>query len=290
MPKLPRKKVTKTPMRASTSKVRNVGGTRARTSSSVAVPSAASRASSSNKSPKSKRDVAAAVSHALSALEAKSSRYERESQKRFGIVAADAYGVAMGDIQRIAKDVGRDHDVALALWESGHYEARLMCAYVDDPALVTPAQMDRWCRDFDNWGVCDTLCFSLFDRTPHAWKKVEAWRRSDREFVKRAAFALMASLALHDKDGDDRLYARALPWVEEAADDERNFVKKGVSWALRSTGCRGAVLHERALALSRRMAESPDPTTRWIGKDALKALTSPPTLRRVAARERRSKG
>ena len=118
---------------------------------------------------------------------------------RYGIVTPKAFGVPMGTIQLLAKRLGTDHELAAALWATGWYEARLLCAYVDDPARVTPAQMDRWVRDFDNWGICDTVCFKLFDRTPHAWAKVAPWSRRRDEFGKRAAFALLASLGLHDK-------------------------------------------------------------------------------------------
>jgi len=187
-------------------------------------------------------------------------------------------------IQRLAKRMGRDHDLAAALWETGWYEARMLAAYVDDPALVTPAQMDRWARDFDNWGICDTLCFVLFDRTPHAWRKVDQWSRRRDEFVKRAAFALLASLALHDKRAGDEPFLRSLALVERASSDERNFVKKGVSWALRAVGRRDQALNAAAVEVARRLSESPEAAARWVGKDALRELTSPAVRRRLAGR------
>jgi 3-methyladenine DNA glycosylase AlkD len=136
--------------------------------------------------------------------------------------------------------------------------------------------MDRWCRDFDNWGICDTICFHLFDKTPHAWDKVAKWSDNKHEFVKRAAFALLASLALHDKRADDESFARCLPLVERAAVDGRNFVKKGVSWALRSIGGRRSpALRASARELAVRLAASTDKSARWIGKDALKTFDKP---------------
>ena len=138
-------------------------------------------------------DAAERVDEALRWLERRGSKKVREEMlTRYGITAPKAFGVSVGAIQQLGKKLGRDHDLAAALWDTGWYEARLLTAFVDDPAQVTAPQMDRWARDFDNWGVCDTLCFALFDRTPHAWKKVEPWSRRREEFVKRAAFALMA--------------------------------------------------------------------------------------------------
>jgi len=199
-------------------------------------------------------------------------RIRGDMLKRYGIVAPKAYGVPMGAIQRLAESLGRDHDLALALWSSGWYEARLLAAYVDQPERVSSAQMDRWAKDFDNWGVCDTLCFCLFDRTPHAWRKVDQWAGRRDEFVRRAAFALLASLALHDKQTDDAPFLATLPLIERAAADERNFVKKGVSWALRSVGRRSAALRAASVELARRLAASKQPAERWVGKDALRDL------------------
>ena len=212
------------------------------------------------------------VDSILAALERLGTRRTRDGMARYGIHAEQAYGVTMAAIQKLAKEIGRDHALAEALWSSGWYEARLLAAFVDEPARVTAAQMDRWCRDFDNWAVCDTVCFKLFDRTTHAYAKVERWSNRRKEFEKRAAFALLASLALHDKRAGDEAFARTLPLIERAASDDRNFVKKGVSWALRSIGRRNGALRASASALARRLAASADPAPRWVGKDALRDL------------------
>ena len=191
---------------------------------------------------------------------------------RYAIVAPKAYGVSVAMIKQLGKQLGRDHELALALWDTGWYEARMLTPFVDEPARVTAAQMDRWAKDFDNWAICDALCFHLFDRTPHAWRKVEQWSTRREEFVKRAAFALLASLALHDKQAPDAPFVRSLRLIEKGADDERNFVKKGVSWALRSIGLRRPALKNAALKTAQRLAESSEPAARWIGKDALRDL------------------
>ncbi len=146
------------------------------------------------------------VEAALSWLERKSTRRDRENLARFGINAKKAFGVSIKNIQALAKRLGRNHELADALWKTGWYEARLLTSFIDEPERVTPAQMDRWCRDFDNWGICDTVCFHLFDRTPHAWAKVSEWSDARGEFGKRAAFALLASLAGHDKDAADERF------------------------------------------------------------------------------------
>ncbi len=191
---------------------------------------------------------------------------------RYGIVAEKVYGVSVGQLRAYAKTIGRDHALAGALWKSGWYEARMLATFVDDPARVTPAQMERWCRDFDNWAICDTACFHLFDRTPRAFAKVAAWADRKAEFEKRAAFALLASLAGHDRASGDTAFRASFPMIERAASDPRNFVKKGVSWALRGIGHRSAALHAESVALARKLAASPDPATRWVGKDALRDL------------------
>jgi len=225
----------------------------------------------------------------LAELERLGTQETRDGYARYGIVAPRAWGVTMADIQALARRVGRSHALAAALWKSGWYEARLLAAFVEEPERVTPAQMERWCRDFDNWGICDTVCFKLFDQVPHAWEMVAAWRERDEEFVKRAAFALLASLALHDKRAGDERYLASLPWIERAAADERNFVRKGVSWALRSIGRRNRALHAAALAAARRLADSAQPAARWVGRDAFGDLTRPLVKQQLAAQPRRKR-
>jgi 3-methyladenine DNA glycosylase AlkD len=214
--------------------------------------------------------VKARVKEALAALESAATPHDLANLARFGIVAPKAYGVSMAKIQAIAKRIGRNHDLASALWETGWYEARLLTAFVDDPARVTPTQMDRWCRDFDNWGVVDTLCFKLFDQTPHAWDKVAKWATARGEFQKRAAFALLASLAGHDKTSGDAPFLDGLRLIERAAGDDRNFVKKGVNWALQRIATRNPVLRAAAHETATRLAAATEPSARWIGKDSVR--------------------
>jgi len=203
---------------------------------------------------------------------------------RYAIPSDRAFGVSMANVQALGRRLGRSHDLADALWKTGWYEARLLAAYVDDPVSVTAAQMDRWCRDFDNWGICDTVCFVLFDRTPHAWRKVEQWSGRREEFVKRAAFALLWGLTVHDKTAGDERFVAALRLVEGAATDDRHFVKKAVNMALRAIGKRNASLNAAAAATARRLSGSTNESARWIGKDALQELISPSVMRRLAAK------
>ena len=212
------------------------------------------------------------VEAALRWLKRHGTKRTREGMARYGIPADHALGVTVADLHVLAKRLGRNHELAAALWNTGWYEARMLTAFIDEPARVTRAQMDRWCRDFDSWALCDTLCFHLFDRTPHAWAKVAQWSNRRAEFVKRAAFALIASLAAHDKRSGDTPFLESLRLIERAASDERNFVKKGVSWALRGVGRRNAALHAPALAVAGRLAQSDAAACRWVGKDALRDL------------------
>lgn len=211
-----------------------------------------------------------------------SPRIVEEMGPRYGIHTKKAFGVSVGSLRQYAKRLGSSHELAAALWASPWYEARMLAVFVEEPARVTPAQMDSWCRDFDNWALCDTACFHLFDRTPHAAAKVVAWAKRREEFAKRAAFALLASMALHGRGPDDAFFARVLELIDAAAVDERNFVKKAVSWALRAIGRRSSELNSKAVALARGLAASPVPAARWVGKDALRELTSPAVLKRLS--------
>ncbi|HXJ57561.1 MAG TPA: DNA alkylation repair protein [Verrucomicrobiae bacterium] len=209
-------------------------------------------------------------------LEQRGSRRIAEGMGRYGIqTELKVFGVAMGTLLSLRKQLGRDHALAVALWKSGCYEARLLATLVDDPQRVTRQQMNSWAASFENWADCDTACFHLFDRTPFAWDQARQWAKAPREFVKRAGFVLMACLALHDKDAPDSKFLPLLTLIERGANDERNFVKKGVNWALRSIGRRGLHLNEAARLVARRLAKSKAEAPRWIGRDALRELASP---------------
>jgi 3-methyladenine DNA glycosylase AlkD len=220
----------------------------------------------------------------LSWLEKRGSRRNVAGMARYGITARRAFGVSMATMLSLRKRLGKDHALALSLWDTGWHEAKVLAALVDEPARVTRRQMNAWAAGFENWADCDTVCFHLFDKTPYAWDKARQWAVSRHELVKRAGFALMASLALHDKTAPDRKFSPFLRLIETGAQDPRNFVKKGVSWALRGTGHRNRAMHGAALKLARRLAHSEAAAPRWVGKDALRDLTRPAIIQRVARR------
>ena len=227
------------------------------------------------------RELKSDVDSVLTWLKRHSSKATRDGMARYGIPSDNASGVSVADIRDLGKRLGRKHQLALALWDTGFYEARMLAPFIDEPARVTSAQMDRWCRDFDSWAICDAVCFHLFDKTPHAWAKITKWSNRREEFVKRAAFALLASVALHDKTAPDAPFLKSFSLIERAATDNRNFVKKAVSWALRGIGKRNPALHSAAVKLTRRLGDSPHPAARWTGRDALRDLATPATSRRI---------
>lgn len=207
-----------------------------------------------------------------------------DGMARYAIPSDNALGVAMRDVQALAKIIGKNHLLAAELWASGVYEARLLACYVDDPAQVTAKQMDAWAKDFDNWAIVDTACFALFKRVPHAWSKVEQWSSRKDEFIKRGAFALLWALA--GSADDDAPFKKGLQLIEEAATDERNFVKKSMNMALRAIGKRSVGLHAAACDLAKRLADSKDASAAWIGRDVLKELSSPSVARRLGEKPR----
>lgn len=206
-----------------------------------------------------------------------------EMGPRYGIVVDKAMGVPMAKMQAVAGPLGRDAALAQALWDTGWYEARMVACMVDDPAMVTPERMEAWRADFDNWGIVDTVCFKLWDQVPHAPAKVEAWASLNDEFGRRAAFALLACLALHG-GADEAFFIRGLALIEGAATDERNFVKKGVNWALRAIGGKKSpALRAAARDTAARLAASMDKTARWNGRDALRAFAKADAAKGKAA-------
>lgn len=214
-----------------------------------------------------------AVDEILKQLRAQANPRNVEGQARYGIrPTREILGLSAPQMRAVAKPWRGDHDLALALWDTGVHEARHVAAMIDDAALVTKGQMDAWARTWDSWDICNGCCFHLFDRTPHAVDKAFRWAKRRHEFVKRGAFALMASLAVHDKQAPDELFRSFLPVIEGAATDDRTYVRKGVNWALRQIGKRNAALYADAVASAERIARIDARAARWIASDALREL------------------
>lgn len=216
----------------------------------------------------------ATLRQALKLIRAKAKPDQLEGMARFGIVGEGRLGLSVPDMRQIAKELGKDHALALELWKTGIPDARIVAALIDDPRQVTEAQMDEWVVGLNSWDVCDQVCVTLFDKTPFAWKKVVIWSERDEEFVKRAAFALLAGLAWHNKDARDADFIKLLPVIKRAATDDRNFVKKAVNWALRHIGKRNAKLNKAATKTAKEIQKMDSKTARWIASDALRELAS----------------
>jgi 3-methyladenine DNA glycosylase AlkD len=223
----------------------------------------------------------ATASEVLERLREKARADQLDGMARYGIVTENRLGVSVPDMRRLAKEIGKDHGLALQLWKTGVQEARIMAALVDEAHAVTEEQMEEWVKDFNSWDVCDQVCMNLFDKTPHAWKKVRDWSVRGEEFVRRAAFSLIACLAWHDKMADDKMFVDLLPVIQEAATDERNYVKKAVNWALRHIGKRNLSLNREALQTARLIQKINSRTARWIASDAIRELGGEAVQRRL---------
>jgi 3-methyladenine DNA glycosylase AlkD len=204
---------------------------------------------------------------------------------KFGIVGDQRLGLSVPEMRQIARELKRDHPLALALWDTRVPEAMMVASMIADPQQLTEAQMDDWVGDFMSWDVCDQVCGNLFDKSPLAWKKVPEWAGRQEEFVKRAAFALIAYLAWHDKTSPDEKFIALLPLIQRAATDERNFVKKAVNWALRGVGKRNRALNAAAIGIAHQIARIDSKSARWIASDALRELRGEGVQKRMRAED-----
>jgi len=223
------------------------------------------------------------VKHVLAELRRLGRAENIAGMARFGIAPARVYGVSTVPLKNMARQCGRNSKLACALWDTGVHEARILAAYVMDPADLTRREMERWTREFDSWAVCDNACMHLFRKTPFAWAKAAEWSSRRPEYVKRAGFALMATLAVHDKRANDEAFLALLPIIERESVDERNFVRKAVNWALRQIGKRNVALCKAAMECAQRLKQSESRSARWIGSDALRELRPKQLLRESRA-------
>ncbi len=217
----------------------------------------------------------------LKKLKSKARPDQLAGMARFGMDIKKRLGVAVPVMRKIAKETGKDHKAALDLWKTGFAEAKITAAMIDEPGKVTEKQMEDWVKGFDSWDVCDQVCMNLFDKTPLAWKKVLDWSRRKEEFVKRAAFSLIACLAWHDKKAKDEDFIKLLPVIKRETIDERNFVKKAVNWALRHIGKRNLNLNKFAIKAAKEIRQIDSKSARWIANDAVRELESEPVQRRL---------
>jgi 3-methyladenine DNA glycosylase AlkD len=227
------------------------------------------------------------VDQILAQLESLGDEKNRAGMARFGIHIEKAYGISIPVLRKMAKEIGRDHELAQALWETEVHEARILASMIDDPSQVRDAQMEAWVKDFNSWDLCDQVCGNLFDKTDLAFEKAVAWAGREEEYVKRAGFAIVAWAAVHLKTVPDDVFVEYLPIIVREATDERNFVKKAVNWVLRNIGKRDLALNARAVETAREIEKMDDKTARWIAKDALRELTSEKVQERLRKKEKK---
>ncbi len=206
---------------------------------------------------------------------------DREGMLRFAVANENALGIRSPVIKKMAREIGRNHELAQELWATGIHEARSLAVFIEEPAKVTKAQAEQWLRDFDSWATCDGCCLYLFAYLPFAWRKVFEWSRREREFEKRAAFSLVAVLTVHDKNAPEEKFLKFLPVIKRAATDERNFVRKAVNWALRQIGKRNRELNRAAIRTAKEVQKLDSRAARWIAADALRELTGDAIQRRL---------
>lgn len=209
--------------------------------------------------------------------------------KRFGMPSENVLGVAAPKLRSLAKKIGKDQDLSLKLWSTGILEARGLAALTGDPAKVSKRQMEQWVKEFDSWGVCDACCACLFAHTPHALEAAFKWSKSEKEFIKRAGFVMMAEIAIHLKTLDDRQFLPMLKAIRREAYDERNFARKAVNWALRQIGKRNSFLNEQAIKTARSVHALNSPSARWVANDALRELQSSKVQLRLQEKSKKSR-
>ncbi len=210
--------------------------------------------------------------HIIKELKKHSSKESVKGMERFGINPSRSLGVAIPILRKLAKQIGRNHDLSLQLWSTGIHEARILASMIEEYDMVTERQMEEWVAGFDSWDVCDQCCGNLFDKTKFIRKKIHEWSKRKEEYVKRASFAMIAWFAFHDRKAKDSEFIQFLSIIKACSTDERKYVKKAVNWALRQIGKRNMILNKEAIRISLEIQKIPSTSARWIASDALREL------------------
>ena len=219
-------------------------------------------------------------------LKANSNPDDIPFMERFGITPDRTFGTKIPVMRTLAKEIGKDRKLAQKLWDKGYRETMIIATMIDDPKLVTEAQMDEWAADFSYWEICDQCVANLFARTQYAWEKAVEWSTSEHDGTKRAAFVIMARLAVAEKKEPDERFEKFFPIIKEGSTDERNDVKKGVNWALRQIGKRNMPLNKKAVKLAREIQGLDSKAAKWIATDAIRELTDQKIVERIKRKEK----
>lgn len=217
----------------------------------------------------------------ITQLQEMSSKKRLTDMARFGININKALGISISDLRSFAKKLKKNHTLSLELWDTEIHEVRILAALIDDPAMVSEKQIESWVKEFDSWDLCDQVCNNLFDKTPFAYDKAIEWSSRNEEFIKRAGFVLMACLSVHDKTASNEKFVQFFSYIIKESNDDRNYVKKAVNWALRQIGKRNLELNKQAIDVGNKLLLSESKTAQWIAKDALRELTNEKIQKRV---------
>ncbi len=225
----------------------------------------------------------------LKRLKVKAEPDQLAGMARYGILVEKRLGVSIPELRKIAKEIGKNHDLALELWNTGISDALILASMIGEPEKLTEEQMEEWVKDFNSWDICDQVCNNFFNRHPLVWKKILDWSKREEVFVKRAAFALLSCLAVHDKEAPDEKFIDFLPVIKREAVDDRNFVKKAVNWALRNIGKRNLNLNKAAIKVAREIQQIDFKASRWIGSNAIRELESDAIQKRLEQKMKHEK-
>ena len=218
----------------------------------------------------------------ISYFEKHESEKARKGMEKYKVGCKDKYGISMPVLRKLSKKIGKNHQLALKLWKHGYHESRILATLIEEKDKVDENQLEKWVNDFDSWDICDQACINLFINMPMAISKIKEWAKSDKEFVKRTSFSLIAVIAVHNKNEEDSYFERFFPLIKEACIDEKNYVKKAVNWALRSIGKKNKYLNKKAIEVANEILEMDSKTAKWIGRDAIKELESKEVQNRLS--------
>jgi len=193
-------------------------------------------------------------------------------ENKFGIISNNSLGIYHKDLKLLAKEIGQNNELALELFDTGIYEARILCSKIYNPNDITEEQMQMWVNTFENWEICDSFCMGFFAQSKYALQKTEEWSQRNEEFIKRASFTIMASYGFANKKATNEVFERFLEIIQREVDDDRIYIKKAVNWALRNIGKRNLDLNKKAVITANKILENPSKSAQWIAKNALKEL------------------
>ena len=201
----------------------------------------------------------------------------------FGLNTVPSYGIGVTKIKKLAKQIKKDHDLALKMWDTPIFEGRLLSIFIENSKEVTLDQINSQIPNSQGFMLADYYCQEIIVKTEFCDDLIEKWTKSKNNHIKKSGFALLYAKAKLDKKADDEFFEPYLEQIEKELQKAENWTKESMNYALMYIGSRTKKLNKKALAIAKKIGEVKIDygDTSCITVDAIKWMTADRVVKKL---------